>query len=161
MAAFGFPLLVLLQTMAAVSHGLLRGALPSRRAVPLVRATRPAWVARAAVRRGLHHKSFADTPLGQNGTHLLAGLDRYSVPASGDRHPLAVYGIGSEHPVDIAEDPDLHPILLLHGRTWSSVPVFHLHLDAMSNRKHNEESRSLMEALRTKGTVVWCGSRHR
>jgi pimeloyl-ACP methyl ester carboxylesterase len=89
--------------------------------------------------------SFQDTPLGSNGTSLLDGLDVYSVPASGDEHPLAVYGIESEN-----FDPSLRPVLLLHGRTWSSVPVYHL-LGGPQHREAGEESRSLMEALLAKG----------
>jgi len=98
------------------------------------------------------NKAFQETPLGRNGTHLLAGLDVYSVPASGDNHPLAVYGIQSEVPLQQDVEKPLYPILLLHGRTWSSVPVYHLHLDAKRDRQASEESRSFMEALLAKGT---------
>jgi hypothetical protein len=66
-------------------------------------------------------KSFESTQLGQKGAHLFDGLDVYSVKAKGDDHPLAVYGIQSTEPVQYQEDPSLRPILLLHGRTWSSV----------------------------------------
>jgi pimeloyl-ACP methyl ester carboxylesterase len=83
--------------------------------------------------------------VGKNGASLLDGLDVYSVPASGDDHPLAVYGIESEN-----FDPSLQPVLLLHGRTWSSVPVYHL-LGGPKHREAGEESRSLMEALLAKG----------
>jgi hypothetical protein len=67
--------------------------------------------------------TIADTPLGtiKEGSLLLDGLDVFSVPASGDSHPLTVYGIQSTiHP-----KPDDHILLMLHGRTWSSVPVYH------------------------------------
>jgi alpha-beta hydrolase superfamily lysophospholipase len=94
--------------------------------------------------------SFQDTPLGSNGTSLLDGLDVYSVPASGDDHPLAVYGIESENPAQLKENSSLRPVLLLHGRTWSSVPVYHL-LGGPQHREAGEESRSLMEALLAKG----------
>jgi pimeloyl-ACP methyl ester carboxylesterase len=93
---------------------------------------------------------FEDTPLGSNGTSLLDGLDVYSVPASGDDHPLAVYGIESEHPLQLQGNSSLRPVLLLHGRTWSSVPVYHL-LGGPKHRDAGEESRSLMEALLAKG----------
>ena len=87
--------------------------------------------------------TIADTPLGtEKGSELLDGLDVYSVPASGDDHPITVYGIDSSEPND-----DDHILLMLHGRTWSSVPVYHL----MGGPKHQAEgleSRSLMEALR-------------
>jgi hypothetical protein len=90
--------------------------------------------------------AFDSTPLGTNGTHLLAGLDVFRVAASGDDHPLAVYGIQSELPAQLSGKKDLHPILLLHGRTWSSVPVYHL-----PGEGSGEESRSLMKALLAKG----------
>jgi pimeloyl-ACP methyl ester carboxylesterase len=89
--------------------------------------------------------TFLSTPLGQNGQHLLKGLDVYSVQASDDNHPLAVYGINSK---DDPLDNKLLPILLLHGRTWSSVPVYHLHLGGVTG---GDESRSLMEALLERG----------
>ena len=86
--------------------------------------------------------SIADTPLGSGkGRELLDGLDVYEVAAKGDKHPLSVYGINSTAP-----SSDDNVLLLLHGRTWSSVPVYHL----MGGPKHAEqgyESRSLMEAL--------------
>lgn len=87
---------------------------------------------------------FADTPLGKNGGHLLKGLDQYTVLSKDDDHPIAVYGIQS-HTIN----PKLKPILLLHGRTWSSVPVYHL----MGN---TNESRSLMEALLERGLHPYC-----
>jgi hypothetical protein len=99
-------------------------------------------------------KVFFDTPLGTNGTHLLAGLDVYSVPASADGHPLAVYGIQSENPAQFQENSALYPILLLHGRTWSSVPVFHLHLNTKGEPQATEESRSLMQVLLAKGALL-------
>ena len=86
--------------------------------------------------------TIANTPLGtEEGEFLLDGLDVYSVPAKDDMHPLTVYGINSSKPK--AED---NILLMLHGRTWSSVPVYHL----MGGPKHEEqgyESRSLMELL--------------
>ena len=100
-------------------------------------------------------KAFDATPLGTNGKHLLTGLDVYSVPAFGDDHPLAVYGIQSENPVQFSENKNLHPILLLHGRTWSSVPVYHLHSSDKSGGDDAEEedskSRSLMCSLLKEG----------
>jgi len=93
---------------------------------------------------------FEDTPLGRNGTHLLDGLDTFSVPAMDDGHPLAVFGISSRNPIQKKDDKHLKPILLLHGRTWSAVPVYHL-LGGAKNRQTFGESRSLMEALLSKG----------
>ena len=83
--------------------------------------------------------SIDDTPLGSGnaeGTALLSGLDVYQVPSHMDGHPLSVYGIHSTTNVD----PSRRPILLCHGRTWSSVPVFHL----LGGRPG---SRSTMESL--------------
>lgn len=97
--------------------------------------------------------TIADTALGNTvaGKTLLDGLDVYTVPASGDNHPLAVYGIESEDPSKIRTDShDVRPILLLHGRTWSSVPVYHL-LGGPTQRQNGKESRSLMEALLANG----------
>ncbi len=88
--------------------------------------------------------SISDTPLGtEEGSKLLDGLDIYTVPASGDGHPLAVYGIGDDKSEPSPED---HILLMLHGRTWSSVPVYHL-LGGSNNAEKGLESRSLMEAL--------------
>jgi len=99
----------------------------------------------------------ADTNLlsSEAGSDLLDGLDVYTVPASGDDHPLTVYGIDSETPKMLSEadaSSNLRPVLLLHGRTWSCVPVYHL----LGGPKHKEggsehESRSLMEALLESG----------
>lgn len=92
--------------------------------------------------------TFNETHLGRNGLHLLDGLDVYTVPAIQDGHPLAVYGIHSTEEILLTRSP----ILLLHGRTWSSVPVYHLlggHHQQKSETKL--ESRSLMEALYAKG----------
>jgi hypothetical protein len=87
--------------------------------------------------------TIADTPLGtEEGKFLLDGLDVYSVPAKGDKHPISVYGIDSSEP-----KPDDNILLMLSGRTWSSVPVYHL----MGGPKHKEqgyESRSLMELFK-------------
>ncbi|CAJ1970289.1 unnamed protein product [Cylindrotheca closterium] len=81
-----------------------------------------------------------DTPLGtENGRFLLDGLDIYSVAAKDDKHPLTVYGIDSSHP-----KPDDNILLMLHGRTWSSVPVYHL-MGGPQHKQEGYESRSLME----------------
>lgn len=94
--------------------------------------------------------SFENTPLGsKEGAALLDGLDVYSVPADGDDHPLAVYGIDSENP-QVNGSASRRPILLLHGRTWSSVPVYHL-LGGEQQHEAGEDNRSLMEALLEKG----------
>eukprot|EP00934_Nitzschia_sp_Nitz4_P001709 Nitzschia sp. Nitz4//scaffold1_size375055//130035//131072//NITZ4_000251-RA/size375055-processed-gene-0.337-mRNA-1//1//CDS//3329540970//1709//frame0 len=86
--------------------------------------------------------TIADTPLGSpNGKELLDGLDVYSVPATGDMHPLSVYGIESSAPSESDR-----VLLMLHGRTWSSVPVYHL-LGGQANATKGLESRSLMEEL--------------
>jgi pimeloyl-ACP methyl ester carboxylesterase len=101
-------------------------------------------------------ETIADTAIGMTteGKALLEGLEVFMVPASGDNHPLAVYGIdnsimsenlSSEQSLDKAR-----PVLLLHGRTWSSVPVYHL-LGGPSRKEKGLESRSLMEALYENG----------
>lgn len=92
--------------------------------------------------------TIADTALGDGevGEALLDGLDVYTVQAEHDEHPLSVYGINSERACYSSETESLRPILLLHGRTWSSVPVFHL-LGGSKQRRNEDESRSLMEAL--------------
>jgi pimeloyl-ACP methyl ester carboxylesterase len=114
---------------------------------------------------------FADTPLGKNGLHLLDGLDHYTVYSTDDGHPLSVYGIQSQpHFVVPAttttktnsmgtETKKRKPILLLHGRTWSSVPVYHLlggPFNQLSTTNHTHESRSLMEALIQQGLQPYC-----
>jgi len=88
--------------------------------------------------------NISDTPLGtEKGSLLLDGLDVHTVHASGDGHPLAVYGIGGD---ELEPSDDDHILLMLHGRTWSSVPVYHL-LGGPANAEKGLESRSLMEAL--------------
>ena len=112
---------------------------------------------------------FHDTPLGKNGMHLLDGLDHYTVYANDDGHPLSVYGIQSEPiptttgsstttttPNQEASIPTRKPILLLHGRTWSSVPVYHLLGGPFTKIQESQESRSLMEALLAKGLQPYC-----
>jgi pimeloyl-ACP methyl ester carboxylesterase len=107
------------------------------------------------VHESLSSISFGGTPLGQNGAHLLDGLEVYSVPSSEDNHPLAVYGIESQNPVQFEDNKSLRPILLLHGRTWSSVPVYHL-FGGPKHRELGDESRSLMEALLSHGLQPYC-----
>jgi hypothetical protein len=94
-------------------------------------------------------KTIADTAIGMTteGKALLDGLEVFTVPASGDCHPLAVYGIDNDSNSSI---DSARPILLLHGRTWSSVPVYHL-LGGPLKKNKGLESRSLMEALYEKG----------
>ena len=95
--------------------------------------------------------TIADTPLGRSpGADLLDGLDVYTVPASEDEHPLTVYGIHSSDSGGSKNDHlDRKPILMLHGRTWSSVPVYHLlgGPQQAAQKVEGRESRSLMEAL--------------
>jgi len=95
--------------------------------------------------------NISDTPLGsEEGSLLMDGLDVYTVPAREDGHPLTVYGIGD----DIADPtPDDHVLLMLHGRTWSSVPVYHL-LGGPTIAEKGFESRSLMEALHSKKNKI-------
>ena len=112
----------------------------------------------AKTRRSYHSSptilrmSIEDTPMGQGrpGADLLDGLDVYTVAASEDSHPLTVYGINSNNDNGERECSSRRkPIVMLHGRTWSSVPVYHL----LGGPRHaaqkmpGRESRSLMEAL--------------
>jgi pimeloyl-ACP methyl ester carboxylesterase len=93
----------------------------------------------------------------KEGATLLDGLDIYSVPALEDHHPLAVYGLDSTNVgLGNRSNKARHPIVLLHGRTWSSVPVYHLLGGDLSKNPllvgndtctTTHESRSLMEAL--------------
>eukprot|EP00978_Attheya_sp_CCMP212_P022281 scaffold66295_cov43-Attheya_sp.AAC.3 len=93
----------------------------------------------------------ADTPLGTPaGAALLDGLDVFEVPSSNDGHPLSVYGIHSEGQT---LDAGRRPVLLLHGRTWSAIPVYHL-LGGPKNAAKNEPgraSRSFIEELYDSG----------
>lgn len=109
--------------------------------------------------------TFEETPLGKNGKHLMDGLDHYIVPADGDGHPLSVYGIDSAVPNTTKtttgnSSGDVKPILLLHGRTWSSVPVYHLlggpHNMRTIHKGDKSQSRSLMEALLEQGLQPYC-----
>lgn len=82
---------------------------------------------------------------------LLKGLEINSVPAEDDGHPLAVYTVANNGG-DVATQQKRTPVLLLHGRTWSSVPVYHLvggrqELSAGGYAAGEGESRSLIEAL--------------
>lgn len=84
-------------------------------------------------------------------TPLLKGLEINTVPAEDDGHPLAVYSIASNNDKDTNKQKR-RPVLLLHGRTWSSVPVYHLAggrqgTTSDENNGETSESRSLIEAL--------------
>jgi len=107
--------------------------------------------------------SIADTPLGSaSASHLLNGLDIYEVRAEDD-HPLSVYGINSkffdeaEAEASTVDESTIkrRPILLLHGRTWSAVPVYHL-LGGENGHEDGEKSRSLMEAMYSAGLQPYC-----
>jgi len=97
------------------------------------------------------------TPLGTpSASHLLNGLDLYEVTAD-DGHPLTLYGIKSSSDLT---GSTRRPVLMLHGRTWSSVPVYHLLGGEASDGKFPIEkmrkSRSLMEALFHAGLQPYC-----
>ena len=97
--------------------------------------------------------SIKDTPLGtKKASHLLKGLDVYEVLAD-DGHPISVYGIHSQDLKNKSDDGIVRrPVLLLHGRTWSSVPVYHL----MGGEEEKGKSRSLMETLFDAGLQPYC-----
>jgi pimeloyl-ACP methyl ester carboxylesterase len=89
----------------------------------------------------------AETPLFKSAPHLLDGLDTYIVKSE-DGHPLSLYGINSNlGQEETSDEPKRRPILLLHGRTWSSVPVYHLLGGSNSNQSESHHSRSLMESM--------------
>mmetsp|Transcript_61099 Transcript_61099/g.71476 ORF Transcript_61099/g.71476 Transcript_61099/m.71476 type:complete len:412 (-) Transcript_61099:319-1554(-) len=99
--------------------------------------------------------SIKDTPLGKSDCqHLLNGLDIYTIPADGDSHPLTLYGINSTDPETSLDKKPLkkQPLLLLHGRTWSSVPVYHL-LGGGTSDEQKKNSRSTMEELLQAGGI--------
>lgn len=107
--------IMILVTQRSVAFSVMRS---TKRVVPLhIR-----WMSKSP---SFPNLSIQNTSLGsEEGQLLLDGLDVYSVPASGDDHPLAVYGINSS--AEKKDDGKRPPILLLHGRTWSSIPVYHL-----------------------------------
>jgi len=101
-------------------------------------------------------KSISDTPLGSSSaSHLLSGLDIYEVCAN-DGHPISVYGINSEFTNDDVPTVERRPILLLHGRTWSAIPVYHLLGGDNDHSKDGEKNRSLMEAFYSAGLQPYC-----
>lgn len=74
---------------------------------------------------------------------LLQGLDIHTIPAEDDGHPMAVYTINKDDKNTEQQKRQRTPVLLLHGRTWSSVPVYHL----VGGGPQQQQSRSLIEAL--------------
>ncbi|GMH94001.1 hypothetical protein TrST_g4043 [Triparma strigata] len=50
------------------------------------------------------------------------GLETHTVPSLLDSHPITVYSLSSNSPPSDSQSP----LLLLHGRTWSSLSVYHL-----------------------------------
>jgi pimeloyl-ACP methyl ester carboxylesterase len=166
----------------AVNCALWKESLPSPRHYRRLSTLRHVANTRDFSTTTSRHPAFDSTPLGKHGQALLQGLDVYTVPALGDDHPLAVYGIHSTTTTRQSLDKESNmqqqqrrPILLLHGRTWSAVPVYHLlggHGSGSSTESsyHDEESattngsttntnsnttpepsRSMMEALWHKG----------
>jgi pimeloyl-ACP methyl ester carboxylesterase len=102
----------------------------------------------------------AQTPLFRDAPHLLNGLDTYTIKAN-DGHPISVYGIHSKetNTDDDTSKRQRRPILMLHGRTWSSVPVYHLlggnnHASGIGSPTHH--SRSLMESFLAAGLQPYC-----
>jgi len=89
---------------------------------------------------------------------LLKGLDVHTVSSEMDGHPLSVYTIQQNEEQDNVNN-NRTPVLLLHGRTWSSVPVYHLVGEDDINTEHNQEEGdegnnfSLMEALYNTGHI--------
>lgn len=89
-----------------------------------------------------------NTPLGgPEGAAFLQGLDIHTIPAEDDGHPLAVYTIEEDGIGTSDENKRRTPVLLLHGRTWSSVPVYHLVGESNAEASEGGENRSLIQAL--------------
>jgi len=111
---------------------------------------------------------------------LLQGLDLHTVSSEMDGHPLAVYTIQQQHQQEdehdeeeksasssssaVSNNSNRTPVLLLHGRTWSSVPVYHLvgedsidydiqDDEESNNNSNNNNNFSLMEALYNTGHI--------
>jgi len=126
---------------------------------PLLKSfhTSPERIQNIAINSPKEDRSIAHTPLGSSSaSHLLNGLDVYEVRAQDD-HPLSVYGINSKINDDDTDESTTkrRPILLLHGRTWSAVPVYHL-LGGENGLEDGEKSRSLMEAMYSAGLQPYC-----
>jgi len=120
-------------------------------------STSPERIQNNAINGQKKDHSIANTPLGSSSaSHLLNGLDVYEVRAQDD-HPLSVYGINSKIIDDDTDESTAkrRPILLLHGRTWSAVPVYHL-LGGENCHEDGEKSRSLMEAMYSAGLQPYC-----
>jgi pimeloyl-ACP methyl ester carboxylesterase len=112
----------------------------------------PSFLTQVSVEYGKHYSdmTIADTPLGtKKGSELLDGLDVYCVPSTSDKHPLSVYGINSSDP----KESD-NVLLMLHGRTWSSIPVYHLAGGPKAAQK-GLESHSLMEEMLSENIQVY------
>jgi len=96
-----------------------------------------------------------NTPLDSpKGATLLQGLDIHTVHSEEDGHPLAVYTMRNDDESldDGSKSKRRTPVLLLHGRTWSSLPVYHLTGQQLNNNSSGssvgiEENRSLIQAL--------------
>lgn len=73
---------------------------------------------------------------------MLEGLDVHTVHAEDDGHPLAVYTVENNNVYDTEQSKPRTPVLLLHGRTWSSTTVYHL-----EGASEGGENRSLLQAL--------------
>lgn len=152
-ASFFRPLPLLLSIFIVVFMNIL---VPSSSAFILhgsrlaTRSSTVLWQSATSQGKNYSDMTIADTPLGTTkGSELLDGLDVYSVPSSDDQHPLSVYGIQSSDP----KETD-NVLLMLHGRTWSSVPVYHL-LGGPINAQKGLESHSLMEELLSKKIQVY------
>jgi pimeloyl-ACP methyl ester carboxylesterase len=116
--------------------------------------------------------SSSETPIdtAHAGHSLLKGLDVHTVSSEMDGHPLAVYTIQQQQQNDDDDSKSSSsasnnsnnrtPVLLLHGRTWSSVPVYHLvgennsiDHDIQEDGEECNNNFSLMEALYNTGHI--------
>lgn len=79
--------------------------------------------------------------------HICLTENQHFVNADDDDHPICVFEKG---------DPNSsHCIVLLHGRTWSSLPVYDLALDSTSDQREKEKNLSTMDALAAQGLRVF------
>ena len=146
-------IIMMMVTQRSVAFSVMRS---TKRVVEVVPPLHIRWMSSSSSTFTTQDLSIQNTTLGSDeGKVLLDGLDVYSVPASADGHPLAVYGINSSDNDKKDDDDDMKrpPILLLHGRTWSSIPVYHLlggsnrNNGSVDSSSEGDSSRSLMEAL--------------
>ena len=158
----------------AISNDLLRGKNPNSITSLTFNTTN-----NYTQQNNMRQLSTSSSESSGDNTLLLKGLDVHTVPSEMDGHPLAVYTIQQKEEEEETarscsnSNNSRTPLLLLHGRTWSSVPVYHLvgqdtfeHSqdnegqqqhddddDGEGNSNNNNNNFSLMEALYNTGHI--------